>query len=284
LTGAEQAWLILSKQLCQPVSAGRKCGRKPAACLESKGSVNREWCNFVWNGAAVRLPPGERLPGPDMREELPKHVRRNRILPVTAWSLTAVMALAIVGNALFGQQSKPVPAQAGLEPQAESDPAVPQVGVRTIQLKFDPVVEAVQRELITAGYYKGIADGVNGRKTRQAVKAYQEAVGLKPDGQPTAELAEHIRFTRAVAQAALFTGTIEAAPDADIRAAIRRVQTALTELSYSPGAVDGELTRQTRDAIIAFQRDRNMPQTGEINDALMAELGKAGAQAEAQSP
>jgi peptidoglycan hydrolase-like protein with peptidoglycan-binding domain len=220
-----------------------------------------------------------------MHDELPKQPRRNRILPFTAWTLSAVMAFAIVGNALFGQQPRPLPVQAGLEPQASVDaagPETPQVGVRTIQLKFDPVVEAVQRELITAGYYKGIADGINGRKTRQAVIAYQEAVGLQPDGQPTAELAEHIRFTRAVAQAALFTGTIEAAPDADIRAAIRRVQTALTELSYSPGAVNGELTRQTRDAIIAFQRDHNMPETGEINDALMAELGRAGAQPQAQ--
>jgi peptidoglycan hydrolase-like protein with peptidoglycan-binding domain len=221
-----------------------------------------------------------------MREELQNRTPRGRIVPVTAWSIAAIMAFAIAGNAMFGQAPKPAPLQASLDtaPGAETaEPAAPQVGVRTIQLKVDPVVEAVQRELIAAGYYKGPADGVNGRKTRQAVAAYQEAVGLKPDGQPTADLAEHIRFTRQVAEAALFTGTIETSPDAEIRAAIRRVQTTLAELSYSPGEINGELTRPTRDAIIAFQRDRNMAETGEINDALMAELAKASGQADSQA-
>lgn len=227
------------------------------------------------------------MPGPDMRDESPKNLRRSRILPATAWSLTAVMALAIAANAMFGQEPRQISLQEPPAPQAgadSSEPAAQQVTARTIQLKFDPVVEAVQRELIAAGYYKGTADGVNGRKTRQAVMAYQQAVGLKADGLPTAELAEHIRYTRAVAQAALFTGSVEAAPDADIRATIRRVQTSLSELSYSPGGINGELTRQTRDAIIAFQRDHDMPETGEINDALMAELSKAGPEAEAQTP
>ncbi|MFM8747086.1 MAG: peptidoglycan-binding domain-containing protein [Aestuariivirga sp.] len=197
-----------------------------------------------------------------------------------------MLAFAIAGNAMFGQAPRPGIAEAGPEaaPDTLSGEALPEEGARTIQLKYDPVVEAVQRELITTGYYKGPVDGVNGRKTRQAIAAYQQAVGLPPDGKATSDLAEHIRFTRQVAEASLFTGSIAAAPDAEIRAAIRRVQAGLADLGYSPGEINGELTRQTRNAIMAFQQARNMPETGEIDNALVAELDRATAQSEPASP
>ena len=199
------------------------------------------------------------------------------------------MSVAITGNALFWQNSAGRVAQAAIDPGAAVDPAAEAQGdlappvVRTIQLRFDPIVEAVQRELLSAGYYKGPVDGVNGRRTRQAIAAYQQAMGLAPDGQPSSDLAEHIRFTREVSEASLFTGTVAAAPDAEQRAAIRRVQTGLADLAYSPGAINGELTRETRDAIIAFQRDHKMPETGEVSDALVAELAKVSGQAEGGS-
>ena len=49
------------------------------------------------------------------------------------------------------------------------------------------------------------------RETRQAIAAYQQAMGLAADGQPTGDLVEHIRFTREVSEASLFTGTVAAA-------------------------------------------------------------------------
>lgn len=201
------------------------------------------------------------------------------------------MSVAIAINALFGQPGAHTP-QAGLSEGGYSEEAAAQMkgdpnsepgpgnGGQTIQLRYDPVVEAVQRELAAAGYYKGVVDGVTGRKTKQAIAAYQKAVGLEPDGKPSAELADHIRFTRQVAEASLFTGTVEASPEAEQRAAIRRVQTALAELAYSPGEINGELTSQTRDAIMAFERDRRMPETGQISDALVAELSKMSGQSE----
>lgn len=223
-----------------------------------------------------------------MREKVENEGRRVGFVPLAAWSLTAIMSVAIAGNALFWQNSPGHIAQAAIDPaaldpaaEAQGDLAPP--GVRTIQLKFDPIVEAVQRELMSAGYYKGPVDGVNGRKTRQAIAAYQQAMGLAPDGQPSSDLAEHIRFTREVSEASLFTGTVAAAPDAEQRAAIRRVQTGLADLAYSPGAINGELTRETRDAILAFQRDHKMPETGEVSDELIAELAKVSGQAEAGS-
>lgn len=217
-----------------------------------------------------------------MRQKVEKVGRKVRIVPLAAWSLTIIMSAAIAGNALFGQPATGRLAQGAEEPPSEQrvDFGETEGQRTTIQLRFDPVVEAVQRELLSAGYYKGPVDGVNGRKTRQAVSAYQQAMGLEPDGKPSSELAEHIRFTRQVSEASLFTGTVAAAPDAEQRAAIRRVQTGLADLAYSPGEINGELTAQTRSAILAFQRDRNLPETGEVSEDLIAELSKMSGQSE----
>jgi peptidoglycan hydrolase-like protein with peptidoglycan-binding domain len=218
-----------------------------------------------------------------MRDGVRNEGLRRKILPLAAWSLTALMSGAIAANALFGQPGNGRETEAALEAaEGSAQMAVdsPDGGARTIQLRYDPVVEAVQRELAAAGYYKGTVDGVIGRKTRQAIAAYQQATGLQPDGKPSTELADHIRFTRQVAEASLFTGTVEPSPDAEQRATVRRVQTGLAELAYSPGAVTGEMNDETRAAIRAFQRDRNMPETGEVSDQLIAELSKMSGQSD----
>ena len=152
----------------------------------------------------------------------------------------------------------------------------------TIRLKYDPVVESVQRELQKIGYYPGPVDGVAGRRTRQAIVAYQKAVGLDQTGEASDELAEHIRYTREVAQASLFTGSTDVAEDQEIAtlAKVRRVQTGLSELAYEPGRVNGELSDVTMAAIRAFQRDRGLAETGAITDALIGELEKLSGQSD----
>jgi peptidoglycan hydrolase-like protein with peptidoglycan-binding domain len=209
--------------------------------------------------------------------------RKGRFLSLAAGVLTGSLSLAIVANLFFGQPGR-VPASLIAQDAAGSPADVPATAPRTIQLRYDPVVEAVQRELLASGYYKGAIDGVTGRRTRQAIEAYQQATGLTVDGRPSASLAEHIRYTREVAEAALFTGSITPDPDAEARATIRRVQTGLAELGYSPGAIGGELTGATRDAILAFERDRNLPPSGEITGALLAELDRLGAESELAGP
>jgi peptidoglycan hydrolase-like protein with peptidoglycan-binding domain len=48
----------------------------------------------------------------------------------------------------------------------------------------------------------------------------------------------------------------------------------LAELGYLPGTIDGFLGGQTRDAIRQFERDRGLPVTGDVTEALIAELAK----------
>jgi hypothetical protein len=54
---------------------------------------------------------------------------------------------------------------------------------------------------------------------------------------------------------------------------VSEVQYELTRRGYYPGAVDGILGGQTRDAIAQFQADRGLPVTGRINQLLLDELG-----------
>lgn len=53
-----------------------------------------------------------------------------------------------------------------------------------------------------------------------------------------------------------------------------RVQAGLAELGYEPGAINGQLGQQTRNAILKFEHDRGIAPTGDISAPLIAELEK----------
>ena len=58
----------------------------------------------------------------------------------------------------------------------------------------------------------------------------------------------------------------------DMRQAVRNIQGILNANGYDAGPVDGIMGGKTRDAIIAFQRDNDLPQTGEVDRALVEKL------------
>ena len=64
-----------------------------------------------------------------------------------------------------------------------------------------------------------------------------------------------------------------AIPDSTVAA----VQDALARAAYGPLVADGVAGPATRDAVMRFQRDHDLPVTGEITDALVVELRAAGA-------
>jgi len=215
-----------------------------------------------------------------MREEYDDEPRRWNLAALFAWAAIGVISTGVLYNTLWLQGGKAGIADVaqGSTPQNVAAP-----GGTTIQLKYDPVVEEVQRQLLASGYYKGDIDGVTGKRTRQAIQSYQQANGLTVTGEPTPDLADHIRYTREVAEASLFTGSVEPDPDAEARAQIRRVQTGLAELAYSPGAIDGEMNDQTKGAITKFQHDRGLAETGKITPDLLVELSKLSGQSDISS-
>lgn len=56
---------------------------------------------------------------------------------------------------------------------------------------------------------------------------------------------------------------------------IREAQTLLGQLGYDAGTPDGAMGPKTRSAIISFQKQNNLNETGDVNMALIAELQRA---------
>lgn len=126
------------------------------------------------------------------------------------------------------------------------------------------VVGEIAHELEALGIYRAPEDGLHGGGLREAIEAYQRGHDLDITGEPDAELLDHIRVLGKVDRAAAAPAAIE----------VETVQEGLARLGYSPGPADGLLGERTRQAIRQFERDRNLPQTGTITDALEREVSR----------
>ncbi len=169
---------------------------------------------------------------------------------------------------------------------------------RTITLKYDALVEDVQRELLATGHFEGLVDGVTGPRTKVAIENYQRENKLDVTGDISRSLLEHIQYTRKLNQAAEFTGSVTAetplAPPAKkplpqqtvtpkkavlkpLAAsagdnAVSKLQLRLAALGYDPGSRSGQLDEGTRSAILIFEMDHGLPMQGKISKALLTAL------------
>lgn len=180
----------------------------------------------------------------------------------------------------------------------------------SITIKYDPLVEDVQRELLATGHYRGLVDGVAGKQTSIAIKSYQQDNQLPVTGEVTRALIEHIRYTRKVAAASEFTGSVtpaetqvpegpapedvvvqldpppqaakpQAAKPQAVKpliakpqgiARIRDAQMKLRRLGYDVPVVTGTLDDETRAAILKFELDFGLSMDGELTRELLAAL------------
>jgi peptidoglycan hydrolase-like protein with peptidoglycan-binding domain len=192
---------------------------------------------------------------------------------VLVFALLIAASAAIVMNALLLQpRPHPAPYFSTREPTTGIDHP-------------DELVRAIQDGLKQLGYFSGPLDGVLGPQTRSSIMAFEQRAGRKPLGEASVALLEEIRSTvhADLAPATLheaLSRNASAAPDsppATPDPLIAAVQRALALAAYGPVGVDGFVGPQTRDAIMRFQRDHNLPVTGEISDSLVIELRAAGA-------
>jgi peptidoglycan hydrolase-like protein with peptidoglycan-binding domain len=197
-----------------------------------------------------------------------------RVLRIVLWrrsSLTAcafvVAGGAIAGNALLLQPERPRPAVA------------PAVAAPTAQLPApDPLVRSIQAELQQSGLYEGAVDGLAGPRTRDAIRAFEAALGRPATGEASEALLVSLRSrSTASAPATEIDAEPAAMAPAPFDARIAAIQTALAQSAYGPLNADGRYGPQTREAIKRFQTDHSLPATGEISDALVVELRAIGA-------
>jgi len=167
-----------------------------------------------------------------------------------------------------------------VQPPGASDLSAPPISTDLAPFASDAgesqlVVRAVQRELAARGYDVGPVDGNLSDKTRAAIASFQKTEGLAVTGIPTDDLLRQILLGDSVASSAA-TGSVDASDSIAANAAehetVMRVQRVLADLGYAPGPVDGAWGENTSSAISAFQRDRNLPQTGQITPELLEEF------------
>ena len=232
---------------------------------------------------------------------------RGGLQPLSALLLVLAVVLGgmITFNAMFGQHGTS-------NQNTVSDASGAAAPTNTVIIKYDPVVEEVQRALVVTGIYNGLVDGVNGQRTKLAIEQYQQANGLQVDGQVSKDLATHIQYTNKLKAASEFTGSVDPAPqarpaspiakprvvpqvadeggkselpDATIKksvslvpainaklARIKKVQIALSSLGYKAGQVTGSLNEATKSAILQFEMDNGLSMDGVVDANLLQAL------------
>jgi peptidoglycan hydrolase-like protein with peptidoglycan-binding domain len=216
---------------------------------------------------------------------------RVRFLGTALPCLCVALAGMTVFNAFFGHPGAGRKGDASANMTASIAPSATQ---HTVILKYDETVEDVQRELLTAGLFIGLVDGVDGPQTKVAVENYQRANQLDINGTVSASLLEHIRYTKKLAMAAKFTGSIApitkpeksrvVVPTPALKpVAAAPVQTGgfvdlqkrLAKLGYDPGTRSGELDEATRSAILIFEMDHGLAMEGKVTKAFLAAMKQA---------
>jgi peptidoglycan hydrolase-like protein with peptidoglycan-binding domain len=227
----------------------------------------------------------KRKPEELMSDDAPEDPLRVGPRGVIASVLIALMSSAILYNLIWRQHALTPNAGGGERTYVEIIAGEDGAGAKRTAAKQNSersaLISAVQEELSALELFDGPVDGVSGDKTRAAIIAYQRKHRLEPSGKADRNLLDHLRFTRTLLQASEYTGTVASLA---VDEKVARVQKGLAALGYRPGAFDGVLGDETREAIRQFERDRNWPVTGELSDLLIAELSDIGAFAGAEAP
>lgn len=140
--------------------------------------------------------------------------------------------------------------------------------------KGDEVLRAQQR-LIELGFLTGKADGDYGKKTKEAVLAFQKHLNaqgraVREDGAVGDELRAYL-FDESYNP---YLTDVKLGDEGD---AVVRVQRRLLTLNYTDQAADGNFGDNTRLALAAFQKAHNLPESGVADKATTDALFSAAA-------
>lgn len=240
------------------------------------------------NAAALREPNfGELLGSPKRPRrplETPRAARKGsgpergmsrlRMADILAGLVAAAAVLLVFVNALGLQRaSRPVPAikhavATSVHKKHVSAP-LPPLRPEAVKRTAAGLMLDIQRELADRGFYDGAVDGIAGPRAAQAIRNFEKAHGLKITGEPSVALLEKIRHS---SQKSDITGSIAPAASPVMGSRIGSVQRVLARYGFGPVRINGKMDTDTHAAIQRFERERNLPASGEISDRLEREL------------
>lgn len=200
-----------------------------------------------------------------------------------------------------------IPASATATPKATTSPTPsPTVAVPTEKLQAGDTgtdVKTIQTRLKALGYYKSVIDGKFGRDTTNALKDFQEANGLTPDGVAGKATYEKLFSDSALAKGTTPTPAATATPaptatnsgngvtwvtlrKGDKGDSVAQLQEALIQLKYLSGKADGNFGENTEKAVKAFQKANGLSADGEAGAKTQTLLysGKAKAASATATP
>ena len=148
---------------------------------------------------------------------------------------------------------------------------------------INPKIEEVQYILKSEGYEPGNTDGKMGKETRDAIKAFQESIGLKSTGYIDKNILKQLedsRRTKEILESkneyALKSKDTKQkdAKDSGFKPNSRDIQIALKNAGFDPGSLDGKIGPKTRQAIKDFQKSKGLVPDGVVGPKTWASLSK----------
>lgn len=189
-------------------------------------------------------------------------MRRNRIRRQTRETFRCLALGAAMAGLLSGAAGA-APLSVGAS--GPRDAGLPVLPVQAMDTMEEAFVRAAQKELRGHGYHAGPVDGIDGPRTRAAVRAYQRDAGLPVTGVADQALVDHLMFAqpKVTRFAEAETGVV------------LDVQRELAKRGYYLGPVDGLEGPITRRAVQAFLADAKVPVDQSITPRLRDAIREA---------
>lgn len=177
--------------------------------------------------------------------------------PKGAYRVNAQQALVKLGASV--NPDNPPPIDSGTQSAASVEASI---GLSRTQRIL------IQKQLTSIGYSTGVADGLWGANTRQAISRWQTANKVPVSGYVTAQQVKLIALQAGSSVGTEPDGTV--AGDDLIEERLlsltyderREVQRRLTLLGYNTRGVDGSFGANTRRALASWQRDEGLRASG----------------------
>lgn len=203
-----------------------------------------------------------------------------RPVDTLAGALAAACTVMILINAVALQQGGPQ----GLD-KARSASEAAAVAPKAEAPKRSELVVQVQTALAERELYDGVVDGLMGQATAAAIRAFEQSQNIAATGEASEKVLAALLTAPMRPRAAAVPARPAPAPRAAAAATpvitgstagsdarLMATQKALAKIGYGPVSVDGKMGTETRNAIKAFERDRNLPETGELSAPMLRAL------------